>query len=379
MQTVSSNFLAAVQGSTKPVFYADLWRNNTLVGTLPLEQGANSVDFDANNDVQAGATLVVVDPDGTWTPTSIGSPLTPFGSVINIRAGFKLNPTTEEVVSLGWYVITDVEIEEAWKSYKASDGSSVLSRKGARITVSCADLMQKIADYKFLVPTAPTEGTAWAEIQTLVADVIGVEAPAWLVTDIAIPSTLTYGDDRMQAIKDLAAVLAAEPVLTPGGKLTLRQLNPDQDSTNTAPTFGWNINVTQYKKKLTREGVYNIVVVRGRNSSNVDVVSYAIQTDGPTSFYSSIGPRPVFYDTDLLNTPSAIQAYADAQLATLAQRNTQQVPITALPNPAIQLGDYVSLTVEGAPAPVLCRIAAFTYNDVGEMGVTLTMPQNWIA
>jgi hypothetical protein len=379
MQTVSANFLAAVQGSNTPVFYADLWKDNNLVGTLPLEQGSNSVDFDADSDVQASCTLVVNDPDGTWSPTSIGSPLTPFGSVINVRAGFDLPGNIEETVSLGWFVVNDVEIEEAWKSYQKGT-ETVLARKGARITVTGSDLFQKIVDYKFLVPTSPTETTAWAEIQTLVDGVIGYETPSYAgFTDVTIPSTLTYGDDRMQAVKDLAAVLAAEPVLTPGGKLTLRQINPAQDATNTAPTFGWNINVTEYRKKLSRDGVYNIVVARGRNSNNVDIVAYAIQSNGPTSFYSAIGPRPIFYDTDLLTTPATIQAYADAQLATLAQRNTQQVPITALPNPAIQLGDYANLTVQGSASPVTCRVASFTYNDVGEMSVSLTMPQNWIA
>jgi hypothetical protein len=378
MQTVSSNFLAAVQGSTQPVFYADLWKSNNLIGTLPLEQGSCSVDYDADSDIQGGASLVVNDADGSWTPTSIGSPLTPFGSVINIRAGFKIG-NAEEVVSLGWFVIADVEIEEAWKSY-TSNGTTVLARKGSRITVNCVDLMQKVADYKFLVPTSPTQANAWEEIQWLVGDVIGTEMPSWSgFTDLPIPSNLTYSEDRMQAVKDLAAVLAAEPVLTPGGKLTLRLINPAQDSTNTAPTFGWNINVTDYKKKLSRDGVYNIVAVRGRNSNGVDVVAYAIQNDGPTSFYSSMGPRPVFYDTDLMTTVATIQAYADAQLATLAQRQTQTVPIKALPNPAIQLGDYASLTVEGTPAPVVCRVAGFTYSDVGEMSVNLSMPQNWIA
>lgn len=378
MQTVSSNFLAAVQGSTQPVFYADLWKDNNLIGSLPLEQGSCSVDFDADSDIQGGANLVVADADGTWTPTSIGSPLTPFGSVINIRAGFKIG-NAKEVVSLGWFVIADVEIEEAWKSY-TSGGTTVLARKGSRMTLTCVDLMQKVADYKFLVPTSPTQGNAWEEIAWLVGDVIGTEAPSWAgFTDLPIPANLTYSEDRMQAVKDLAAVLAAEPVLTPGGKLTLRLINPVQDAGNTAPTFGWNINVTDYKKKLSRDGVYNIVAVRGRNSNGVDVVAYAIQNNGPTSFYSSMGPRPIFYDTDLMTTVATIQAYANAQLATLAQRQTQTVPIKALPNPAIQLGDYASLTVEGTPTPVVCRIVGYTYNDVGEMAVNLSMPQNWIA
>lgn len=378
MQTVSSNFLAAVQGSTDPVFYADLWKDNALVATLPLEAGGNEVSFDADSDVQGAVKLVVVDKDGTLTPTSIGSPLTPFGSVVNVRAGFKIG-VAEETISLGWYVIWDMDIEEAWKSYTDGTGATVLVRNGSRITLTGRDFMQKVADYKFLVPTAPTQGTAWAEIAYLVSDVVGTIAPSFLLDDVAIPSNLTYGEDRLDAVKALAAVLAAEPVMTPAGKLTLRQLNPAQTSSNTAPTFGWNINVTQYKKSLSRDGVNNIVVVRGKNSQQVNTVAYSILTDGPTSFYSSFGPRPVFYDTDLLNTVASLQAYADAQLQTIGQRNTQKVPITALPNPAIELGDYATLTVQGAPSPLTCRVVGFTYNDRGEMDVTLSMPQNWIA
>jgi hypothetical protein len=379
MQTVTSNFLAAIQSSTKPVFYADLWKDNNLIATLPLEAGGNSVTFDADSDVQGSVRLVVADVDGALTPTSIGSPLTPFGSIVNVRAGFRIG-NAEEVVSLGWYVIWDMEVEEAWKSYTTTTGETVLSRAGSRITLTGRDFMQKVADYKFLVPTAPTQSTAWAEIVFLVSDVVGTETPSWVgYSDITIPSTLTYSEDRMEAVKSLAAVLGAEPVMTPAGKLTLRQLNPAQSASNTAPTFGWNINVTQYKKTLSRDGVYNIVVARGKNTQQVNVVAYAIQADGPTSFYSSFGPRPVFYDTDLLNTVASIQAWADAQLATIAQRNTQTVPISALPNPALELGDYCNLTVEGTPAPVTCRVVGFTYKDKGEMDVTLSMPRNWIA
>jgi hypothetical protein len=378
MQSVSSNFLASVQGSSTPLFYADLWRDNELVATLPLEMGGNEVSLNADADVQGSVKLVVADVDGTLTPTSIGSPLTPFGSVVNVRAGFKFN-NAEELVSLGWYLIWDMEIEEAWKSYTSTDGETVLKRNGSRMTLTGRDFLQKVADYKFLVPTAPTQSTAWAEIVYLVSDVVSVEAPSFLGVDPTIPSQLTYGEDRLDAVKQLAAVLNAEPVMTPSGKLTLRQLNPSQTSSNTAPTFGWNVNVTKYKKSLSRDGVFNIVVARGKNTQQLNVVAYAIQNDGPTSFYSSFGPRPVFYDTELLLTNAAIQAYADAQLATIAQRNTQTVPISALPNPAIELGDFASLTIQGTPEPLTCRVVGISYKDRGEMEVQLSMPQNWIA
>lgn len=378
MQTVSANFLAAVKGSTKPVFYADLWKSNQFIKTLPLEAGSCSVSFDQDSDIQGSGTIVVLDNDGSLTPKSMGDTFTPFGAVVNIKAGFKLPNNVEETVSLGWFLVNDMEIEEAWQSY-SKDTTTTLVRKGSRITCGLVDLMQKVADYKFLVPTQPTQTTAWAEIVYLVQDVISTQTPSYAgYVDVAIPSNLTYGDDRMEAVKSLAAVLAAEPVMLPNGKLSLKPLDPAKSAGNTAPTFGWDINVAEYKKTLSREDVFNIVVARGKNDDNVGLVSYAIKSDGPTSFYGAVGPRPIFYDIDVLNNSAAVQAYAQAKLNVLGIRQAQVVPIRALPNPAIELGDYADLTVQGSSLPIQARVVGFTYNDKGEMDVSLSMPANWV-
>jgi hypothetical protein len=382
MQSVSSNFLAAVQGSSKPVFTASLWKDGAFITNLDLESG--SVSYDANQNVQATCSLVVLDKDGSLTPTSMGDNLTPFGAQINIQAGVQLPGGSTETVSLGWFLIWDIQVEEAWGSY-TQNGQTVLVRKGSRITVNGRDLMQKLVDFKFLVPTSPVQATAWAEIVYLIQDVVPTLTPSWIPTvgaDLAIPSTMTYGEDRFEAIKALAAIFQAEPVMTSGGRLTLRKLNPTQDGTNTAPTFGWNINLTKYTKSLSRDGVYNIVVARGKSAAGNSLVAYSIQTSGATSFYGSIGPRPVFYDSEVLQTTQALQDYADAQLATTASQNTQTVPITAIPNPAIELGDYATLSVQGnngLSSSVICRVIGYTIHSEGEMEVNLAMPKNWIA
>lgn len=378
MQTVSSNFLASAQGSNTPVFTADLWKDGVLVTALPLETG--SVNFDSTQNVQGSMSIVVADADGTLTPTSMGSPLSPFGGQVNIKAGFKIG-TTVETVSLGWFAINQVDIEEAWTSMTDSvTGITQLVRKGSRMTVTGADLMEKIADYKFLVPTAPTEATAWAEIVTLVQGVVPTAQPTYTgFQDVSLVNTnLTYGEDRLEALKALAALMNAEPVMSPAGNLTLRPLNPAQDSTNTAPTFGWTINLTEYKKSLSRDGVFNCVVAKGKDSSSNSLIAYSILKDGPASFYGSMGPRPVFYSSDFLTTPAAVQAWADSLLATKTTQSTQVVPVKALPNPAIELGDYVSLSIQGSSTPVTCRIIGFSFPDTGEMSVNLSMPQNWI-
>lgn len=380
MQTVSSNFLAAVQGSTTPVFTADLWKDGNFIASLPLESA--SIAMDAGADVQGTADLVVVDADGTLTPTSTGSPFTPFGATINIRAGFTIGTTTE-TVSMGWFLITEMSIEEAWQSMTDQFGNTTLVRKGSRISVSCADLMQKVADYKFLAPASPTQSTAWTEIQWLVGDVVSTIAPSYAGwADVALANqNITYGEDRMDAVKSLAALMQAEPVMTPAGQLTLKPINPAQSAGNTAPTFGWNINTTEYKKTLTRDGIANVIVAQGKDANNVNLVAFAVKDDGAYSFYGPMGPRPAFYSSDLLTTPSAVQAWANSLLATTNQQLTQTVPVKALPNPAIELGDYATLTIQNGSlngTSVTTRIVGFTYYSEGEMDVTLSLPQNWI-
>lgn len=372
MQTVSSNFLAAVKGSNTPIFYADLWRDSVLVTSLNVVDG--SVRYDSTSNVQGTASLTVMDVDGTLTPTSMGSTFTPFGAQINIRAGFKIGQTVE-TVSLGWFVIWDMTIDETWKEYSTGVVSKLV-RKGTKIELSLKDLTQQIADYKFLSPTVPKKANAWLEIASLCSGIVSTQDPGY--TPITIPKKLTYGEDRFEAIKALAAVHAAEPVLLPNGKLTLKLANETKTSANTAPAFGWNVNLTDFKKSLSRDGVYNVVVARGKDANGNNLVQYATLNDGPTRWNGPFGTRPVFYDTELINTSSALLAFATSKLNSLATQNTQNIPVTALPNPAIQLGDYADLTIQGSTNAITCRVVGFTYNAKGLMTVDLSMPTNWI-
>lgn len=122
-------------------------------------------------------------------------------------------------------------------------------------------------------------------------------------------------------------------------------------------------------------------MAQGKDPNNVNLVAFAVKDDGPYSFYGAMGPRPEFYSSDLLTTPASLQAWANSLLATTNQQLTQTVPIKALPNPAIELGDYATLTIQGGSAvgsSVTARIVGFTYYSEGEMDVTLSLPQNWI-
>lgn len=393
MQTVSSNFLAAAKASSTPVFHAYLYRDGSLLYELPLADG--EVTYDLNQDVQAEASLTVMDASGTMSPIDMYSDLTPFGAEINITAGFKLG-NTEEVVSLGWFVIQDMEIDDSlsWyyqekRSVDAPDIRRILVPRGSKFNLKLRDRTQKLIDYKFLAPERTKEYYIWDEIVRLVKGQVPTVKPALTGIDDEIVGTeYNYGDDRYEAIKGLAAAFAAEPVMLPNGSMTLRLLDPPATSSNTAPNMDWKVNLTSFKKSLSREDVFNIVVAKGIDLNNgAEMVAYATVTTGPTAWTGTFGPRPIFYNDTKISNRVALQAFADAKLATMAVANSQTMPVTALPNYAVEVGDYVDFYPPssdpnfGEPADRTFfrgRIVKLKHSATGELQAELAMPNDWI-
>jgi hypothetical protein len=367
-----TNWSEAVTGSTKPVIQAFLWKSGKLIQELNVADA--SVNFDSSQDVRATAELVITDPDGTLAPTNMGSPLTPFGSRIQIIAGFDVG-SDRMMVSLGWFVIWDMTIDEAWQSYKFSDGSSSDVRKGAVMRLQLRDLMQLVVDYKFLAPATSFKADAWSEIVYLLKGVLPYSVPSWYTPTNTL-TAVTYSESRMEAIKGWAAKLNAEPIIDTYGNFTLALKNPTQTVTPTL--FAWDVNLTQYTKSLTRDGVYNIVVAKGKDTSGNNIIAYSTLKDGPTAWNGPFGPRPIIYQNDSLNNQTALQAWADSLLATAKTQNTQTIEVSCLPNPAIELGDYATLKLRGSTKTMTGRVIKFTYRARGVMDVTLALPNGWM-
>lgn len=533
MQDVSSDFLKLVKGSNSPVYTADIWYDGELIHeNVRIE--SSSVKFDAAQGVRATVDLTLSDPDNSMVPTSQSSALAPFGGEVNIRAGFTWNGQTE-TVSLGWFDIQETTIQEAYKTITLQDGSTKRVPAGALITVSGADFMQRIIDYKFLSPdvavvnngtnlvtnsgldsnddgwsydygtngggkstrttkrafkggvsgqmlwndastnsatggvkyaqaglsagttytysvvvrsskavtmaaqivwqnsggttvststgsnvsvpankwtrltvtatapatttqaslnamktvasswvkgqtldfdnarliasSGPDTWTVWDEIQRLVIDVVDTTDPDFDTPEV--PAGIVYDDDRFAAVLNLAKLANAEPVMTPDGQLTLKQFT-DGDL---APDIDFNVNLTSYTRKLTRDQSYNIAIAVGKDSKSITIRRAAVFDSGPLAVDGPFGRRPTFYESDLLNNVTAVQSKADDILADIATARNQEIPVTILPNPAIELNDFVNLVTESQT--IQGRITSFTYHHMGEMEVTVSVPNFW--
>lgn len=222
---------------------------------------------------------------------------------------------------------------------------------------------------RLIVADAPSTWTIWDEVQRLVNDVVDTIDPDFDTPEV--PSGIVYDSDRFQAIVDLAKLANAEPIMTPEGQLTLKQFS-DGDL---APDIDFNVNLMTYKRSLSRDGVFNIVVASGKNAKSITIRRSATFNSGPLAVDGPFGRKPTFYDSDLLDTVQAVQSKADDILADVATARNQQIPVTILPNPAIELNDFVNLVTENQT--IQGRITAFTYQDMGEMEVTVSVPNFW--
>lgn len=538
MQTTSDEFLELVKGSTAPVFTADVWYDGELYyPDVPLEDG--SVSFTSKQAVRGSVELTILDTDNTMVPNSLSSPLAPYGGYVNVRAGFDYQGT-RETISMGWFDITEVEIEEAFKTYEQPDGTTTRVGAGARIIVSGVDFMQRILDYNFMNPdvakvnnvsnlmtnggfstlgtdpwviqygtsgsgnfntfskyafkggvsgrgtwtgastnsatggaayemvagtmaagntytfslvvrpsktrtmaakiqfldisemvlktttgtalvcpanqwtrltvtsssvantqgailsavqtvaavwakgdtldiddgrlivsNAPSQWTIWDEIQRLCYDIVICAAPDFDLPQV--PVGIIYDGDRFDAINKLAKYAGCEPVMNSEGQLTLRKII-DGDL---APDIDYEVNLMSYSKRLTRNNVYNAVVARGKDACSLSINRFAYMRTGPLTFDGPMGRRPYFYESDLLDTNTAVQAIADGLLDDVTTALNQEIDVDVLPNPAIELGDFAKFSTENGSAQA--RVVGIKYPMQGAMTLTLALPNFWWA
>jgi hypothetical protein len=352
MQSVSANFLGALTGSHRQIARVDAWRGGQLLSPdpgLPISEG--SVTISAGQAIRSQVGVTVTDPDGTWIPTPDGA-LSPYGSELHIALGVQAGTMTE-LVSVVWAPITVATAAERWQSYRTQTGGMALVSRGQATQVNGTDRAQIIASARFMARTQPIATTVLAEIGQLLKGVVPWNAPSWAV-DAAIPAGITYDDDRLKAVGDLAAVLNCDVIIDPTGTATLITRTASQpgvarDAAGSASV--WTIPVSSgavvsFDKELNADATYNGVIARGTAFNGATLIGQAVIPDGPLAWNGPFGQVPFFVTSATYGTQAAVDAAARDQLDRLVLQRSQIIVISCVSNPALEIGDTVTV-----PAP----------------------------
>lgn len=342
MQNVSREFLDALTGSLVPTVTVDAWYDGALVyAGVPLDSG--SVTVDGSRTIAGSASLVAAKEDDSLIPQRWDAPLAPWGSQIQIRAGVKFGPATEQV-SLGWYRIDSTEPREWWVKYQKNPAKApTWVCRGMQVQVESSDRMSLLEDARFLAPEAPAStSSVLNEIRRLARDLVPV-ADWTTKADGPIPASVAYQTSRVQAIQDLADVMGYTARINPNGALDLVDKTPSSVSVWTVDIAAGDI--VDWGGKLDRSDLYNGVISTGQGPDGVPVQGAQVESTGPLRWDGPLGRIPYGHSSPLLTTNDAAQADAETLLDRLIRERVAPVTVTCTANPALEWGDTVTLVL----------------------------------
>lgn len=330
--------LVATDGPIQFGLVGDVMRGSErLLASVPLVDW--SLSWDASGMVEADASVTVVhadyEADGTqvvldssWIPTDPSAALAPFGSEVVVYAWVAAGPFYERV-QLGVFPIVD-----APSSTQATTNVTGEPRiLGETISLRLADRMDGVQRDRFTKTTGPRSTQAYDELARLTGRPVVRTLP-----DKAISRISAYeDDDRAKAVQQVAQLLGGDAFFNSDGALQVRpSAAPAASLTLTLGEFG---RVSDVTSPLSREGVYNGVVVTGKDG----LIRYEEWvSEGPLS-PSLYGRVPFFAKSDFITTVAEAEAYGKRLLAAKSSLKAQVVQVSCLWNPLVEVGDVVTV------------------------------------
>lgn len=280
---------------------------------------------------------------GVFSTTVQTGALVPYGVEVRPYRGLRLPDGTTELIPLGVFRLVDV----AWADTAAGS---------RQITLTCADRSLIVARNAWTAPYTVAVNTNYRDaIAALAADRLG---PFWrplvplhVATGTETTPKLTYGTspggNPWDDVTTMARVCAAQVYFDRTGALVLTDT---ADPATAAPVWAFTTDeaglLTEVDRGLLASKSYNGVVVSGENSSAAAPVrgeAWDADTTSPTFTDGQFGRAPLVVSTSLVTDPGQAQNLANVLLHELLGV-WEEVRITFIPHPALEVGDVVQLS-----------------------------------
>lgn len=291
---------------------------------LPLLDGA--VEFDATADIRASGNVEIV---GTW-PGALNLRLAPFGSEVYLSRGIDRGANGVLWAPMGFFRISQVSQND--------------SATGP-LKLNLDDRMATVIDSRFLQPRQWLAGTTVGEIVTEI--ITEVYPAAQIVFDddsdlSELGRSLIAEESRYDVLLTLAEGLGKVVYWDELGRLLFRTI-PPEDEVTWAVRAGPDGAMVQADRSLSRDGVYNAVVVNGEGADElmpVRAVAYDASVTSPTFFGGPFGRVPRFYSSSFITTMEQA-ANAARNLLRQSLGAPYDVGLSAIPNPGVRPYDVL--------------------------------------
>lgn len=325
----AADFASLVSGSHTARFLA---RTCTTYQTGDDPEGADltlisgSVELDETADIRGTGTITVA---AAW-PRAQNLDLAVYGTEVYLARGVETGAGAVLWAPLGYYRI---------------DGTSQSDAAEGPLELSLQDRMATIIDSRFLEPrqweTTTSVGDIISDVVTEVYPnaVIEYDDDAYLSQ---LGRSMTVEEERYEVLTTLADGLGK--IFYFNGEGVLRfETAPDENTPIWTVSAGASGVMVQADRSISREGVYNAVVVTGEGADDIDpvrAVAYDASPTSPTYFYGRFGQVPKFYSSTFITTVEQAQNTATSMLRQSLGR-PYDVGLSAVPNPAAKPYDPI--------------------------------------
>lgn len=365
MRFGSTDLRGILTGSFNHHWIADLYYNGVLrLANVPITMP--SFEEDAGASIQQAGSCTVKWSDEFATsllPKLITDPLAPFGAQLWVYSWVTVGPFAERV-AYGQFEITDVPSARDQQMRFRQE----LITLGSTVELELKELLAGVGEESFDSPQAPGSlASTWAEL----GQITGMPLLR-TVDDAAIPRSIMYPDNKLDAVYDLMGiVLDASPHVTPDGALSARP-NAWGDPVDTLTMDGALVDVGQM---MSAAQVKNRVVVRATSGDQTRILARAEVLNGPLRVRNPDGTvapfraRTEYIDSELITDEAAAQAVADSRLAQVSTLRARILPIVEKFNPLRERGDVV--VIQRPDRDLLGRVVTIDRNNRGTQDLTV--------
>jgi hypothetical protein len=337
MYPVTDTFLSSVRKShiskVKIEIY-DAATGEILSTTSPI---SGEVTIDSRRSVRRQCSLEFIDTDGTLVPTNkISSVLLPFNREIKIYRGVQYQDGTEELVPLGVFQITTVEVTDTAQGVKVSVQGSDRSLKVAKA---------KFTSHNFYIEDATPKETAIAQILKDRYPNVKIDFPATGQVTTLIYPTLDQSSDPWRECLKIAESAGMDLYFDENGTARMRPIpDPDLGKALVEYTDGEDSVLTQLGRNLSSDESYNHVIYTGEGTNlTIGVIGEAFD-DNPSSptYVPTYGSVPIFKSSPNILTVAEAEEAARAELKKVIGAS-EKITWDQIVNPAHDVYDLVKI------------------------------------
>ena len=338
MYPVSADFKEAVRKSHSAIVKVEIYdmANGTILSTASPISG--EVTIDNRRSIRRECTLEFVDTEGTLVPVNnISSILLPYNREVKIYRGIAFPDGTEELVPLGVFIITSVDITESAQgvkiTIKGSDRSLILARA-------------KFTNHEFYIEAGTAKETAIEKILKYRYPKVKTIFPATnQVTTLLYPTIDQSSDPWREALK-IAESASMDLYFDENGIARMRPI-PDPDKGTAIATYadGSDSVLIQIARSLSIDESYNGVIYTGEGTNlSIGVIGEAWD-DNPSSptYRKTYGEVPLFKSSPTILTVGEAKEAAAAELKKVIGAS-EKITWDQLVNPAHDVYDLVKVT-----------------------------------